>query len=172
MVERLETELNATQERLNLTMGEYTTTHDELVNMNQRLQSSVQQLTLENDRVNARCDSLHTTLANIMPAHNALKQKHKELISLNTRLETVIALCGTGILYLNKELCIDMYTGDVAPLFGLKKNDIGRPFSDLESPFQINLPESAKSVLRSRTPIESERRTKKARGTVSKSHHT
>ena len=161
MVERLETQLNATQERLDITMGEYSTTHDELVSMNQKLQSSIQQLTLEKEHLNARCDSLHTTLANVMPAYNALKQKHKELISLNSRLETVIALCDMGILYLNQELCIDMYTGDIAPLFGLKKSDIGRPFSHLESPFQINLAESAQSVLRSRTPIELERRTKK-----------
>ena len=118
MVERLENELHATRERLDVTIGEYESTHDALVTQN------------------------------------------KKILAVNNRLETVLSLCGVGVLYLDQELCIDMYTGNVAALFGLHKTDIGRPFSHLKSPFQVHLFESAKSAIRSRASMEQERKSK------------
>ena len=156
MVEKLEKALNTTQERLNLTIDEYESTHDELVDMNHQLQSSMVELSHENDQVQAECNSLRSTMNSLMAANKSLKQQNEKLQAMNSRMETITSLCGVGILYLNQELCVDTFSSDIAPLFNLKKIDVGRPFSHLESPFQVHLFESAKSVLRSRTSVEQE----------------
>ena len=155
-VEHLENELIAAKERLTSTISDYEHSHDELVDINHGLKTSVDQLVFEKDRIDAERNSLQTMVGHIMKANKHLKSQNKQLQTMNQEWGDIVSSCGIGILLLNAQLCVKMFTSDVARIFDINKMDIGRPLSDLSSPFQWNISEAANSVLRTRTSIERE----------------
>ena len=128
-IEHLENELLAAKERLSSTIDDYENSHDELVDIKHDLRSSVDKLILERDQVEAEKNSLQEMVRTIMQANKELKRQNKQLHSTNHQWEEVVSLCGIGILFVDAQLCIKMFTPEVATLFGLKKPDMGRPLS-------------------------------------------
>jgi len=155
-IEHLENELEATKERLTSTISDYEHSHDELVDINHGLKTSVDQLVFEKDRIDAERNSLQTMVGHIMKANKHLKSQNKQLQAMNQEWGDIISSCGIGILLLNAQLCVKLFTSDIAQIFDINKMDIGRPLSDLKSPFQWNITKAANSVLRTRTSIERE----------------
>ena len=160
-LEHLENELSATKERLSSTIHDYENSHDELVDLNHGLKSSVDKLVLERDQIDAERNSLQAMVQSIMRANKDLKSQNKQLNAINHQWEEIISLCGLGVLFADAQLCIKMFNPEAAHLFNLKKIDIGRPLSDLNSPFRWNITEAASTVMRSRTFFEKEYVSKK-----------
>ena len=155
-IEHLENELLATKERLTSTISDYEHSHVELVDINHGLKTSVDQLVFEKDQIDAERNSLQTMVGHIMKANKHLKSQNKQLQVMNQEWGDIVSSCGIGILLLNAQLCVKLFTSDIAQIFDINKMDIGRPLSDLKSPFQWNITEAANSVLRTRTSIERE----------------
>ena len=155
-IEHLENELIAAKERLSSTIHDYENSHDELVDINHELRSSVDKLILERDQIEAEKNSLQAMVRTIMQANKDLKHQNKQLHDTNHQWEEVISLCGLGILLVDPQLCINMFTPEAATLFGLKKPDVGRPLSHLNCPFKWNIAEAAATVQRTRMFIEKE----------------
>lgn len=155
-IDRLENEVHATKEYLSLTLNEYENSHDKLADINHDITSTMNKLVLQKDQIDAERNSLRTMVGSIMHANKELKQQNKQLHATIHHWENIMALCGTGIMLLDAELCVKMFSSDIASIFELKKRDIGRPLSHIDSPFQWNITETASSVFRSRTPAEIE----------------
>ena len=155
-IQHLETELLQTKERLQVTIEEYETSHDELVDSNHVLRSNLEKLVQDRDKAEAECVALKDMTDTILKANHDLKLQNTHYHETNSGLEEIISLCGVGILSLNAELCIEMFTPKIATLFNLSHKDVGRPLSHLTSPFQWSLYESSLQVIRSRIDIEHE----------------
>ena len=156
----LEEELYHTKERLQLAVNEYETTHDDLVDLNHELQSSVRGVVLEKDQLQAEHKALLEMKDGILKANKEFKKQNDRLRSSVARLEGVMAQSGVGMLYLNSELGIELFTPGVGSLFGLKRSDIGRPFSSIEMPFNWKMAEDVERVIRKQTGVEREEHAK------------
>ncbi len=159
----LEEELFQTQERLRLTIVEYEAAHDELVDQNHKLQVALRGAVLEKEQREAEYTSLKEMEDSILRANRSLKTHNETLSNAYTHLEGIIAHSGIGFLFLNGELGIDMFTPGAGSLFDLKRSDIGRPISSVDSPFHWDIAKSAESVLRSQTSIERQERSRNDR---------
>ncbi len=150
----LEEELFQTQERLKLTIEEYETAHDELVDQNHKLQVALRKAVLEKDQAQAELKAMSDMEGGILQINKNLKAENERLKQAYLHLEGIIAHSGIGFLFLNQELCVDMFTPGAGSLLGLVRADIGRPISSVECPFHWDLAKASESVLRAQTSIE------------------
>ncbi len=150
----LEEELFETKERLRLTIEEYESAHDELVDQNHKLQVALRSALLEKDQVQAEFSALTDMEDGILRANKDLKAANEQLHKAYVHLEGIIAHSGIGFLFLNNEQGVEMFTPGAGSLFNLVRSDIGRPISSVDSPFHWDLAKAAESVSRSQTLIE------------------
>ncbi len=156
IIHYLENELTRTKERLEATVNEYESTHNELVDLNHKLQSDMKNLLHERGLIDAECASLRNMMGNTVKANKDLKGQNNQLHKNQQWLDEIISHCGLGILCVDDAGCISMFSPPAAQLFNLDRSDIGRPLTHLESPLQMNLAEEAGRVMRNCTPVEEE----------------
>lgn len=154
----LEEELFQMRERLQLTIDEYEVAHDELVDLNHRLQVSLREVLLERDQISAEYDGLRNVEAGVLSANKELKERNNQLKNAFDHLQHVISQSGIGLLYLDDQQQIKMFTPSIGGLFGLGRTDIGRPLADVRSPFHWDISSAAAQVVRTQAPIEREER--------------
>ena len=154
----LEEELFQMRERLQLTIDEYEVAHDELVDLNHRLQVSLREVLLERDQISAEYDGLKNVEAGVLSANKELKERNDQLKNAFDHLQQVISQSSLGLLYLGNEQQIKMFTPSIGGLFDLGRLDIGRPLADVTSPFRWDISVAAAQVVRSQAPIEKEER--------------
>ena len=152
----VEDALYHTRERLAMAVSEYETTHDDLVDLNHELQSSIREARLEKDQIEAEHGTLVEMKDSILKANKEFKKQNDRVRQSIMRLEHLVMQSGVAVLYLNKELCIELFTPAVAALFGLQRSDIGRPMSSMNSPFRWKIEKDATQVLRTQASIEKE----------------
>ncbi len=70
------------------------------------------------------------------------------------RLENLVTHSGAGLLELDSDLRIRVFSDSLRPLLGLMPADIGRPLSDFQWPFRQTVDDLAAGVLRTETPSE------------------
>ncbi len=150
----LEEELFQTRERLRLTIEEYEAAHEELMDENHQLQVALRQAELQRDQQLAEYAAIKEMEDSILLANKGLKVNNDRLGNAYSHLEGIIAHSGIGILFLNDELGIEMFTPGAGSLFNLVRSDIGRPISSVDSPFHWDIARAAESVSRSQTSIE------------------
>lgn len=154
----LEEELFQMRERLQLTIDEYEVAHDELVDLNHRLQVSLREVLLERDQVSAEYDGLKNVEAGVLSANKELKERNDQLKNAFDHLQHVISQSSIGLLYLGNEQQIKMFTPNMGGLFDLGRKDIGRPLADVTSPFHWDICADAAQVVRTQAPLEREER--------------
>ncbi|MEM8485045.1 MAG: CheR family methyltransferase [Bacteroidota bacterium] len=150
----LEEELFETKERLRLTIEEYETAHDELVDQNHKLQTGLRQALLEKDQIQAEHAALKDMEDGILRANKDLKNQSTQLQNAYAHLEGIIAHSGIGFVLLNENGGVEMFTPGAGSLLNLTRSDIGRPISSVASPFHWDFPKAVASVARSQTAIE------------------
>ncbi len=150
----LEEELFETKERLRLTIQEYETTHDELVDQNHKLQTALRHAVLEKEQMQAEFAAFKDMEAGIMRANKDLKNQSERLQHAYAHLEGIIAHSGIGFVLLNEQCAVEMFTPGAGSLLNLTRSDIGRPISSVASPFHWDFPKAVASVVRSQTAIE------------------
>ncbi|CAN0493850.1 unnamed protein product, partial [Laminaria digitata] len=150
----LEEELFETKERLRLTIEEYESAQNDLIDQNHKLQVALRSALLEKDQVQAEFSALTDMEDGILRANKDLKAANDQLHKAYAHLEGIIAHSGIGFLFLNNEQGVEMFTPGAGSLFNLVRSDIGRPISSVDSPFHWDLAKAAESVSRSQTSIE------------------
>ena len=135
----------------------------ELLHTHLALQSTLDDIEVERDRIEEERVSLQEMAGSIQEENARLHIQNTQLETSVKQLEEIISLCHVGVLYLNDELCIELFTPEAAELFRLNRNDIGRPLSHLESPFTWNVYDAVSKVLRSRVSMEYERESRNQR---------
>ncbi len=115
----LEEELSYTKENLQATIEELETSNEEMQATNQELIASNEELQSTNEELHSVNEELYTV--------NAEHQKKiEELAELNQDMEHLLQSTDVAIVFLDRELCIRKFTPQVAEIFDLVPEDIGR----------------------------------------------
>ncbi|ASJ72442.1 chemotaxis protein CheB [Granulosicoccus antarcticus] len=115
-IRALENDLALTQESLQSTIEELESANEELQTANEEMLSSNEELQSANEELQS---------INGEYQHNIL-----ELSLANDDMTNLLAITGVGVLFLDENLRIRRYTPEMARLFSLQQQDLGRAISD------------------------------------------
>ncbi len=118
-VSSLESELHYTQENLQATVEEMETANEELQASNEELVASNEELQSTNEELHSVNEELYTV--------NAEHQRRvEELAQATADMDNLLATTRVGVIFLDDDLYIRRFTPEIAKLFHLVPQDIGR----------------------------------------------
>jgi two-component system CheB/CheR fusion protein len=115
----LEQELRYTKENLQATVEELETSNEELQATNEELVASNEELQSTNEELQSVNEELYTVNAEY-------QKKIQELTEATADMDNLLQSTQVHTLFLDKHLCIRKFTPDMAPVFNLIPQDIGR----------------------------------------------
>ena len=116
---QLESDLRYAQENLQATVEEMETSNEELQASNEELVASNEELQSTNEELHSVNEELYTV--------NAEHQRRvEELAQANDDMDNLLATTRVGVIFLDDELYIRRFTPEIARLFHLVEQDIGR----------------------------------------------
>lgn len=118
-ISSLESELRYSQENLQATVEEMETSNEELQATNEELVASNEELQSTNEELHSVNEELYTV--------NAEHQRRlDELTQANNDMDNLLATTRVGVIFLDDELYIRRFTPEIARLFHLVPQDVGR----------------------------------------------
>ena len=115
----LESDLRYAQENLQATVEEMETSNEELQASNEELVASNEELQSTNEELHSVNEELYTV--------NAEHQRRvDELAEANDDMDNLLATTRVGVIFLDDELYIRRFTPEIARLFHLVEQDVGR----------------------------------------------
>ena len=149
-VTALEGELRFTKESLQATIEELETANEELQSTNEELVASNEELQSTNEELNSVNEELYT----VNVEH---QRKIQQLSELTDDLDNLLHSIDVGVLFLDEQLCVRKFTSQMARVFRLLPQDVGRRFDSFaHTILRANLDADVEQVLRTRQPIEHE----------------
>ena len=115
----LESELRYSQENLQATVEEMETANEEL-------QSTNEELTAANEELQSTNEELHSVNEELFTVNAEHQRRVDELQLANDDMDNLLATTRVGVIFLDEELFIRRFTPEVARLFHLVPQDIGR----------------------------------------------
>ena len=116
----LQDELSYTKENLQAAIQELETTNEELQATNEELVASNEELQSTNEELHSVNEELYTVNAEY-------QKKNAELQELNDDIEHLLDGTDVATLFLDRQLSIRKFTPQIADIFHLISNDVGRP---------------------------------------------
>lgn len=149
-LQSLELELRYTKENLQATIEELETSNEELQATNEELVASNEELQSTNEELHSVNEELYTV--------NAEHQKKiAELTELTNDMDNLLVSTEVHTLFLDAELCIRKFTPDIAKVFSLIPQDIGRRIDGFVHKIDFDrLPEKLSEVLQNEERFENE----------------
>ncbi|QDU10872.1 chemotaxis protein CheB [Gimesia aquarii] len=124
----LEKELNYTRETLQATVEELETSNEELQSTNEELVASNEELQSTNEELHSVNEELHSVSAE----H---QRKIAELTMLAKDMDTLLNSTEIGIVFLDVDLKIRLFTKPLSKTFHIMEQDIGRPIEHIAHKF-------------------------------------
>ena len=118
-IEVLEGELRLSQENLQATIEEMETSNEEL-------QATNEELTAANEELQSTNEELHSVNEELYTVNAEHQSRLEELARANDDMDNLLATTRVGVIFLDDDLCIRRYTPEIARLFHLVPQDIGR----------------------------------------------
>ncbi|HEV7574431.1 MAG TPA: chemotaxis protein CheB [Caldimonas sp.] len=149
-VDELKWHLRDATEQGAFTAQELKASNEELQAMNEELRSATEELETSREELQSINEELTTV-------NQELKAKVDELSHANGDLQNLMAATAIPTVFLDRSLCISMFTPSAVELFNLIGADVGRPISDLAN--RLDYPQlnaDARVVLDKLVPIERE----------------
>ncbi|MBD2111386.1 MULTISPECIES: chemotaxis protein CheB [Cyanophyceae] len=109
--------------------------NEEILSSNEELQSTNEELQTAKEEIQATNEELSTT-------NDELRSRHLQQIRDNSDLNNLVDSISVPILMLNNKLEIRRLTSTAQRLFNFIPSDVGRPFSDLRTDFDVSSLES------------------------------
>ncbi|MEP0908854.1 ATP-binding protein [Leptolyngbya subtilissima ST-M1] len=109
--------------------------NEEILSSNEELQSTNEELQTAKEEIQAANEELSTT-------NDELRSRHLQQIRDNSDLNNLVDSISVPILILDNELKIRRLTTTAQRLFNFIPSDVGRPFSDLRTDFDVSSLES------------------------------
>lgn len=120
----LEQELSYTRETLQSTVEELETSNEELQCTNEELVASNEELQSTNEELHSVNEELYTVNAE----H---QQKIEELIQLTSDMDNLLKSTQIGVVFLDRQLRIRMFTPAISDTFNMIDQDVGRPIDHI-----------------------------------------
>jgi two-component system CheB/CheR fusion protein len=149
-VTALESELRFTKESLQATI-------EELETANEELQATNEELVASNEELQSTNEELHSVNEELYTVNVEHQRKITQLTELTDDLDNLLHSIDVGVLFLDEHLCIRKFTAQMARLFRLLPQDVGRRFDSFAHTIQHpTLEGDVQRVLDAGQPIERE----------------
>ncbi len=151
----LETELQSSRDSLQTALEEKDISNEELQAANEELQSTNEELLSSNEELQSTNEELHSVNEELYTVNAEHEQKIRELAATTADLRNLITATHTGILFLDSEHRIRLFTPGATQLLNLLPHDIGRPVTHITSrTLNDNLAADLATAASSPLPIE------------------
>jgi len=151
-IKELENELKGTKESLQATVEELETSNEELQATNEELVASNEELQSTNEELQSVNEELYTV-------NSEYQEKIEELTSMNNDFDNLLTNSNIGIIFLDINKKIRLFTPAVKIVVNLIDSDIGRPFDHISSRVDKTiLDKNVDKVLNTLIPFEKEMR--------------
>jgi signal transduction histidine kinase/chemotaxis methyl-accepting protein methylase len=160
-------ELHRTREQLRVTVDQYEASLEELKASNEELQAINGELRYATSELEISKEELQSINEELMALNQELRCKVDEVSRANSDLQNLMTSTEIGVVFLDRELCIQRFTPRAQDVFNIIPSDLGRPLAHLthrldgEAPGQETCQEVwqiAQSVLDTLRPVERELR--------------
>lgn len=154
-VERLESELRLTRDRLQATIEELESTNEELKSSNEEYQSINEELQSANEEMETSKEELQSVNEELQTVNGELGHRVAELGRSNSDLKNLLDATQIATLFLDNDLRVRSFTPSAIDIFHLLDTDVGRPLGHVVS--RVNYPtlqEDVQRVLKTLVPID------------------
>ncbi len=156
-VERLETELRATHDRLQSTVEELESTNEELKSSNEEYQSLNEELQSANEELETSREELQSVNEELTTVNGELHHRVQELTRATSDLKNFLEATQIATIFLDNDLKVMNFTPAVTQVFHLVETDIGRPIAHIKAKIPIeDLFEDVRRVVRTLASVERE----------------
>jgi two-component system CheB/CheR fusion protein len=156
-VERLESDLRATRERLQATIEELESTNEELKSSNEEYQSLNEELQSANEELETSREELQSVNEELTTVNGELAHRVQELTRATSDLKNFLESTQIATVFLDNDLRVMNFTPAVTQLLHLVETDVGRPIAHIKAQIPIEeLYEDVRRVLRTLASTERE----------------
>ena len=154
-VERLESELRLTRDRLQATIEELESTNEELKSSNEEYQSINEELQSANEEMETSKEELQSVNEELQTVNGELGHRVAELGRSNSDLKNLLEATQIATLFLDNDLRVRSFTPSATEIFHLLETDVGRPLDHVVSRVAYpKLQEDVRRVLKTLVPID------------------
>ena len=129
----LEKELKYAREKIQDTLEAMQSSQEELKFTNEELQSTNEELQSTNEELMSSKEEMQSLNEELQTLNSELQSKVDDFTRVSNDMNNLLNSTDIATLFLDKELNIRRFTVQALKIFKLRKNDIGRPFTDLVS---------------------------------------
>ena len=149
IVGQLEEELHRTRDSLHLTVEQYETSTEELKASNEELQAINEELRSTTEELETSKEELESLNEELTTVNQELRENLESLSRANSDLQNLLSATDLGIIFLDLDLKIKLYTARAQELFNITVADIGRPLEHFTHKLDYQAwTEDAQAVLR------------------------
>ncbi|ANL37531.1 MULTISPECIES: CheR family methyltransferase [Rhizobium] len=154
-VQRLETDLRVTRDRLQATIEELESTNEELKSSNEEYQSINEELQSANEEMETSKEELQSVNEELQTVNGELAHRVTELDRTNSDLKNLLEATQIATVFLDNDLRVRSFTPAATEIFHLLDTDVGRPLDHVVS--RVAYPElldDVRLVLRTLVPVD------------------
>ncbi|WP_407158654.1 CheR family methyltransferase [Bradyrhizobium sp. STM 3557] len=156
-VERLESELRASRERLQATIEELESTNEELKSSNEEYQSLNEELQSANEELETSREELQSVNEELTTVNGELAHRVQELTRATSDLKNFLESTQIATVFLDNNLRVMNFTPAITQVLHLVETDVGRPVAHIKAKVPIEeLYEDVRQVLRTLASTERE----------------
>ncbi|GHD05112.1 hypothetical protein GCM10016234_00690 [Tianweitania populi] len=145
-VQRLETDLRVTRDRLQATIEELESTNEELKSSNEEYQSINEELQSANEEMETSKEELQSVNEELQTVNGELGHRVSELGRTNSDLKNLLEATQIATVFLDNDLRVRNFTPAATEIFHLLDTDVGRPLDHVVS--RVAYPELQDDVRR------------------------
>ncbi|BAZ16748.1 signal transduction histidine hinase [Calothrix sp. NIES-4071] len=144
-VARLQQELTATKEHLQLAIEEQEAFNQDLRAANEEILSSNEELQSTNEELETAKEEIQATNEELNTVNDELHRRNLELNQLSNDLENLLSSTQIPIVMLGADLRIRRFTPHARQILNLIPTDVGRPLGDINH--NLNVPDLEQQIL-------------------------
>jgi two-component system CheB/CheR fusion protein len=168
-VERLESELRLTKDRLQATIEELESTNEELKSSNEEYQSINEELQSSNEELETSKEELQSVNEELQTVNAELDHRVRDLARANSDLRNLLESTQIATIFLDNDLRVRSFTPTATELFHLLETDVGRPIDHLGSRIEYpDLSDDVRKVLAKLSTIERDVSSKDGRSYIAR----
>ncbi|MDR4307592.1 PAS domain S-box protein [Chelatococcus sambhunathii] len=154
-IERLESDLRLSRERLQATIEELESTNEELKSSNEEYQSLNEELQSANEELETSKEELQSINEELTTVNGELAHRVHELTHATSDLKNFLESTQIATVFLDNDLKVMNFTPAATELFHLVESDVGRPLSHIKARIPVEqLFDDIKRVLRTLSSVE------------------
>lgn len=143
-VERLESELRLTKDRLQATIEELESTNEELKSSNEEYQSINEELQSANEELETSKEELQSVNEELQTVNAELAHRVSDLARANSDLRNLLESTQIATIFFDNDLKVRSFTPAATDIFHLLESDLGRPIEHLGS--RVSYPDLSEDV--------------------------